>query len=226
MFSNARKCRVFEEDFQGNLTATLARFTQTAFAGTLKVTSVANIVGMLSFQNNSPNGTTRGIVCLGASETAAEMQLSNFRYLGVRLRPVASSIAVDTGFQIGLVAGASFAGYGAGTAGLSSTSIGLWWQYRTDASSGEWVAGTRQGGSDSSTASGTVVAANTIYDLEIFRDVSGNLYYYLDGTLVRTDSTAGTLALAGGATFYFTQIGSTTATRSIAIDWVRIVSSV
>jgi hypothetical protein len=222
------RLRVFDEDFQGNLTTFTGGNYRwsivSGFAGVSLGGTNADLVGGLILQNTSPNGTTRGVYCLGVNELAANFRLETWRYIGMKIRTTASSIVAGTGFQCGLVN--SFAAYGAGTAGISSTSIGVWWQYRTDVSSGEWAAGTRQGGSDSSTASGTVVAGSVNYLLEIIRTSSGALHYYLDGALVRSDSTAGTLALSGQATLYFTQIGSTTATRNIQVDWVRVLSMV
>lgn len=223
----AQNVRIFDEDFQGQLaqwTASSSRFAiVSGFADiALSGTNTSDFIGALNLASNSPNGTTRGVFTVGANENALNWNLASWRYIRMHIRVGASGTTANTGVQCGLVA--NHTTYQAGTAGIGGTGTAIYWQYRTDANSGLWVAGTRQSSSDSQTASGLTATANTNYELEIFRFSNGSLQYFINGTLVRTDNTAGTQALSGGCTFFITQIGSTTANRNVQIDHLRIIS--
>lgn len=222
---------VFEEEFQGNLAACTGRFTGLSSIAGTSVLTVTLDAGSTSQEylgaiNLSGAFSTVSSSCgylLGASETARNFNWGSFRYLGVSVRLNSNATRTRTAVGIGLLS--DFAGYAAaGTAGLlGSTTEGIFWAYDTGASSGAWVAGLRSSSATNSTSSGVTATVNNRYLLEIFKTSAGTLYYYLNGTLVRTDATNS--ITADNCTFYINMRGETnTGNRDIGLDWVRVVS--
>lgn len=217
--------RVFEEEFFGNLAASTARFTVVSgFAGFPALSAVSNgeFTAGINLQNTSPAGTTRGVWTLGASESALNFNWDSLRYLCIVFRSGSSTVVANTQWAMGLVG--PFASYGAVTASaLGGTSEGVFIEYITTLSSGQFRVGRRTSSATSITSTGVAVAANTRYVYELFRTAAGVDYHYLDGTLVRTDA-SGIAPSGTGCTFFATILGSTTATRNFQIDAIKVVS--
>lgn len=220
---------VFEREFQGNLAALGAEFTsRPSTAGTSTVTiSLSNIddpgwLGALVFSMSHSTVASGSAWVLGADENALNFNWGSFRYLAAIVRPGSSAATVRTAFAIGLLG--QFAGYGAASSKglLGSTTNGVWWAFDTGTDSGQWCAGIRTGSANGSTASGTV-ATDDRYLLEIFKAADGTLYYYLNGSLVRSD---GADSIADGpCTFYLASRAETnTGARAYQLDYLKIVS--
>jgi len=223
--SSQSNVRVFEEEFIGNLAACTARFTVVSgFAGfpTLSAVSNGEFTGGINLQNTSPAGTTRGVFTLGADENALNFNWDSLRYLCIVFRAGSSTVVADTQWAMGLVG--PFASYGAITAStLGGTSEGIFIEYVTTLSSGQFRVGRRTSSTTSVTATGVAAAANTRYVYEVFRTAAGVDYHYLDGVLMRTDA-SGIAPSGTGCTFFSTILGSTTATRNFQLDSIKVVS--
>lgn len=209
------------DDFQGNLASVTAPYTNVAgYTITLSATSTDEFYGALNL--NIATGTTRGRWTLGADENALNFNWGAVRYFCAIVRTGSNGVVANTQFSIGLVG--PFDTYGAVSASaLGGTTEGVFWEYVTSLSSGQWRAGSRTSSSTAVTASGVVVAANTRYKLEIIRTATGTTYWYLNDTLVRTDA-SGLWPPTAGCTFYQTILGDTAGARNTQLDYLAIVS--
>lgn len=210
------------DDFQGNLAAVTAPYTNVAgYTVTLSATTDPEFIGALNL--NIATGTTRGRFTLGADENALNFNWGSLRYMCAIVRVGSTGADANTQFSIGLVG--PFDTYGAVTvSALAGTTEGVFWEYITTLSSGQWRAGSRTSSSTAVTASGVVATANTRYKLEIIRTAAGTTYWYLNDALVRTDA-SGLWPPNAGATFYCTTLGSTAGARAVQLDYLSIVST-
>lgn len=209
------------DDFQGNLASVTTPYTNVAgYTITLSATNTDEFYGALNL--NIAIGTTRGRWTLGADENALNFNWGAVRYFCAIVRTGSNGVVANTQFSIGLVG--PFDAYGAvGVSALGGTTEGVFWEYNTALSSGQWRAGSRTSSSTAVTSSGVVVAANTRYKLEIIRTGTGTTYWYLNDTLVRTDA-AGLWPPTAGCTFYQTILGDTAGARNTQIDYLAVVS--
>jgi hypothetical protein len=219
------------DEFQGNLASITPPYTSLAsIAGTSTVTITIDAgsvsqeyLGAINFaMSHSTVSSSSGWV-LGAAETARNFNWGSFRYACFIVRPGTGATTTRTSFAIGLLS--DFAGYAAaGSPGLlGSTTQGYFFSYDTGASSGAWVGGMRASSATSSTTTGVTATAGNRYVLELFKAANGNLYYYCNGSLFRTDAT-NTLT-AGSANFYLHSRAETnTGIRNYGLDFIKIVS--
>ncbi len=210
---------VFEEEFQGNLAGTTARWTATAgYTLSESTTTNAESWGLLGVTQTV--GNVAAAMTLGASESAANFRHEKVRYVCVVLR-TSTAITADTAFAVGLLG--PFNTYGGGLQGrIAGTTEGRFFSYNT-ALSANWHVGYRSGSATSVTDSTVAAADTTRYVFEWFTDSAGVTYMYVNGALVRTDG-AGNGPAAGAATVYVSSLGSTAAARSWQLDYVKVVS--
>lgn len=226
----------FEQEFQGNLAANgSALFTSRSSLTGTSVVAVTLDAGSVSQEYLGALNIKHGLSSfgggsvassawvLGADESARNFNWGSFRYMCVVLRLNTGSTTARTHFAIGLVG--PFNTYSAITVAglLGGTSEGIFWSYDTGASSGAWVAGLRSGSATSSTASAVTATSGNRYVLEIFKTTAGTLYYYINGTLVRTDAT-NAIAAAVCNLYSIASVTTNTGARNFGIDYIKIVS--
>lgn len=210
----------FEEEFQGNLAGCTDRFTATA-GYTVTLSAVVNSEWLGAINCNEATGNVRGVLTLGADELAQNFHWDSVRYLCVIFRAGTGSTTANTQWAVGLVG--SFAGYGAATvSNLGSTSEGIFIEY-VSALSANLRVGRRTGGSTSTTDTGVAMSVGDRYVFEWFRTAAGVDYYYLNGTLERTDA-SGIAPTGANCTFYATTLGTTVDARAVQLDRVIVGS--
>lgn len=217
--------RVFEEEFQGNLVHHIggeSRFSIVSGLAGIALSTLANstgeYTGALNLSTAAGTGTTRGTYTLGANESAFNFHWNSLRYFSVVFRARAAAVA-NTHFALGLVG--PFASYAAATLSpLAGVSEGIFIEGVTALSANLRV-GRRTGSATSTTDTGVVIADNR-FQYEFFRTAAGADYHYLNGVLIRTDS-SGIAPTGTACTFFYTILGTTTAERAIELDHLKVV---